>query len=119
MSAGSIAPRKKRNKGPRPKHVPQRMCITCRAKSAKRGLTRVVRTPEGKVLIDPTGKANGRGAYLCDNRSCWDRSIATNGLSRALNIDVGSEVREMLREHAATLLERDDPPAESEEGHTQ
>jgi uncharacterized protein len=116
MPAGSIAPRKKRNKGPRPKHVPQRMCITCREKSAKRGLTRIVRTPEGRVLIDPTGKANGRGAYLCDNRRCWERALATNGLSRALNIDIDSEARAMLHEHAATLIDRDDPPAESEEG---
>ena len=116
MTAGSIAPRKKRNKGPRPKHVPQRMCITCREKSAKRGLTRIVRSPEGRVLIDPTGKANGRGAYLCDDRRCWERAIATNGLSRALNIEIDSETKEMLRQHAATLSERDDSEPESEEG---
>lgn len=67
-------------------------------------------------MIDPTGKANGRGAYLCDNRRCWERAIATDGLSRALNIEIDSDAREMLRAHAATLIERVDSAAESEEG---
>lgn len=119
MSAGSIAHRNKRNKGPRPKHVPQRMCITCREKSAKRGLTRIVRTPDGRVAIDPTGKANGRGAYLCDDRRCWERALSSNALSRALNIDIDSATKDVLHDHAKTLLERDDPNAESEEGRKQ
>lgn len=119
MNAGSTAPRKKRNKGPRPKHVPQRMCITCREKSAKRILTRVVRSPEGRVFIDPSGKANGRGAYLCDNRRCWERALETNSLSRALNIEIDPGARGALREHAASLLDRDETEPGSEEGREQ
>jgi hypothetical protein len=54
------------------KHIPQRTCIGCRSVLAKRTLIRLVRTPEG-VMVDPSGKMNGRGAYLHNQRSCWER----------------------------------------------
>lgn len=57
------------------KRVPQRMCIACRAVRPKRHLVRVVRAPEGGVSVDETGKANGRGAYLCRSRLCWQRAL--------------------------------------------
>lgn len=99
----------KKRKGPRPKHVPQRTCVACREHAAKRTLIRVVRTPEGTVEIDPTGKKNGRGAYLCDQRSCWERAVTTNVLARALNAELTHETLETLRRFAATL-----PDPESE-----
>jgi predicted RNA-binding protein YlxR (DUF448 family) len=73
----------------RPKHVPQRTCFVCREKGDKRQLTRLVRTPEGSVVIDPTGKQNGRGAYLCDQSACWEKVLA-NGrlLNQALKTTV-------------------------------
>ena len=58
----------------RVKHVPQRTCVGCRQVLAKRTLIRVVRTAEG-VRVDPTGKAAGRGAYLHNLRSCWERGL--------------------------------------------
>ncbi len=58
-------------KGPRPKHVPQRTCVVCRSERGKRELVRIVRTPDGAVRVDPTGKVAGRGAYLCKARPCW------------------------------------------------
>ena len=70
----------------RPRHVPQRTCVVCRRQVDKRRLTRVVRTAESGVLIDPTGKRNGRGAYLCDQPACWDKVIRQPGiLNGALN----------------------------------
>lgn len=72
--------------GPRPKHVPQRTCVACRQTDAKRGLVRLVRTPEGRVEVDPTGKRNGRGAYLCHNPVCWEAAIKRHSLERALRI---------------------------------
>lgn len=93
----------KRHKGPRPKHVPQRMCVACREQDSKRSLMRIVRTPAGEVLIDQTGKQNGRGAYLCDRSSCWDRALASNMLSRALNVELTAETLQRLREFAADL----------------
>jgi predicted RNA-binding protein YlxR (DUF448 family) len=73
----------------RPRHVPQRTCVVCRRQVDKRRLTRVVRTPDSGVLIDPTGKRNGRGAYLCDQPACWDKVIRQPGiLNGALNAQV-------------------------------
>lgn len=79
----------------RRKHVPQRTCVVCRRQFDKRRLTRIVRTPPtsptdgGGVLIDPTGKQNGRGAYLCDQAECWDKVIRHAGiLNQALNAQV-------------------------------
>lgn len=98
---------RKRNKGPRPKHVPQRTCIACREKGDKRGLIRIVRSPEGPVAIDPTGKANGRGAYLCHRPGCWRKALDTPILARALNTDIPEDTERLLREHAATLEDVD------------
>lgn len=82
----------KKKKPARPKHVPQRTCFVCREKRDKRQLTRLVRTPEGNVLVDPTGKQNGRGAYLCDQISCWDKVLG-NGrlLNQALKTTVTAD----------------------------
>lgn len=90
-------------KGPRPKHVPQRMCIACRSHDAKRGLLRIVRSPEGDVALDPTGRRNGRGAYLCGQPACWEKALGTPLLARALNIEIATDTLEALRRHAATL----------------
>jgi predicted RNA-binding protein YlxR (DUF448 family) len=94
---------KPKRKGPRPKHVPQRMCVTCRERDAKRTLTRLVRTADGQVEIDPSGRKNGRGAYLCDNPGCWEKAIKGGLLTRALNTSLSAEAIETLRQHAATL----------------
>jgi uncharacterized protein len=69
---------------PRPKHKPQRTCIVCRETKDKRDLIRVVHTPEGQFIIDPTGKANGRGAYLCRQASCWEKGLQNQRLAHAL-----------------------------------
>ncbi|MEZ4564078.1 MAG: YlxR family protein [Thermomicrobiales bacterium] len=97
------APPAGRKKGPRPKHVPQRMCIICRDHDAKRGLHRIVRSPEGVVSHDPTGRRNGRGAYLCHKTACWEKALSSGALARALNIEIDTETLDALRQHAATL----------------
>jgi predicted RNA-binding protein YlxR (DUF448 family) len=79
------------------------MCVSCRDRSAKRTLVRIVRTPEGVVEIDPTGRRNGRGAYLCDDPACWERALRSDTLARALNTTIDAETLDMLRRHAATL----------------
>jgi predicted RNA-binding protein YlxR (DUF448 family) len=66
-------------------------------------LTRIVRTPEGEVVIDPTGKLNGRGAYLCDKPGCWERAVSTPILSRALNVPLSLDTIDVLRQFAAGL----------------
>lgn len=73
----------------RRKHVPQRTCMVCRRQVDKRQLTRIVRTPDSGVVVDPTGKRNGRGAYLCDQAACWDKVVRHAGiLNQALNAQV-------------------------------
>lgn len=101
--AASAPTKSRRPKGPRPKHVPQRMCVSCRDHAAKRTLTRIVRTPQGAVEIDPTGKRNGRGAYLCDRPACWDRALSTGALGRALKTTIDADAADRLRQHAAAL----------------
>jgi predicted RNA-binding protein YlxR (DUF448 family) len=87
----------------RRKHVPQRTCVACRAVRSKRELVRIVRTPEGAVLVDETGKCNGRGAYICRQRRCWEAALARGQLERALKAKLTAETEARLREYAATL----------------
>nr|WP_119069293.1 YlxR family protein [Aggregatilinea lenta] len=85
------------SKGGRRRHVPQRTCIVCRSTADKRTLTRLVRTPDDGVHIDPTGKQNGRGAYLCDQRACWERALETDVLAKALRTTLTEADRERIR----------------------
>ncbi len=76
------------------KHVPQRTCVGCHTVRAKRTLVRVVRTSEG-VMVDPTGKLNGRGAYLHNSRSCWERGLS-GALKNALKVELTIEDKQRL-----------------------
>lgn len=87
----------------RQKHVPQRMCSICRATNAKRTLTRIVRTSETTFEVDPTGRMNGRGAYICDKASCWDKAANTPILARSLRVTPDDETIKYLKEFAAGL----------------
>jgi len=100
----------KKRKQPRAKHIPQRTCFVCRQKRDKRQLTRLVRTPEGSVLVDGTGKQNGRGAYLCDQIACWDKVIADSHLlNKALKTMVASADLEAIAAHQPAALEISEP----------
>ncbi len=90
-------------KGSRPRHVPQRTCIACRHTEAKRGLVRVVRTPEGRVEVDASGKKSGRGAYLHQARECWEEALKKDRLAQALRGPLPPEDREALRRYAEAL----------------
>src|SRR5215207_4812442 len=79
------------------------MCIACRSHDAKRGLFRIVRSPEGEVESDPTGRRNGRGAYLCGQHGCWEKALGSGLLARALNVEIDTETLDRLRRYAATL----------------
>ncbi|HAJ93887.1 MAG TPA: DUF448 domain-containing protein [Synergistaceae bacterium] len=73
-----------------------RTCVGCGEESPKRELLRVIRTPEGEVRYDPTGRANGRGAYICRCRECLALAKKRKALSRALKTDVSEDVYENL-----------------------
>lgn len=81
---------------PRVRRQPQRTCVACRDVAGKRTLVRVVRTPDGTVELDSTGKKSGRGAYVHSSVDCVQKVVKTGGLSRALNAPVGTEVTDQL-----------------------
>jgi hypothetical protein len=89
------------------KHIPQRTCVGCREVLPKRTLIRVVRRPDS-VQVDLTGKLAGRGAYLHNKKSCWERGLK-GALIGALKTELTTEDRERLTVFMATLPEE---PAE-------
>ena len=78
------------------KKIPMRMCVGCRAMKEKRSLVRIVRLEDGTASVDLTGKANGRGAYICPDAECLRKAIKTRALERALETGISDEVRERL-----------------------
>jgi len=84
-----VKKQKKRNK-----HFPQRTCVGCLQVLSKRELMRIIRTPEG-IRYDPTGKADGRGAYLHAKRSCWERALK-GSLAKTLRTEMTEEDRHHL-----------------------
>ncbi|HWQ42834.1 MAG TPA: YlxR family protein [Desulfosporosinus sp.] len=72
--------------------IPMRMCLGCQQMKPKKELMRIVRTPEGVVELDPTGKRNGRGAYLCPNLICCQTAVKEHRFRKAFGVDVDPEV---------------------------
>lgn len=77
--------------------IPQRMCVGCREMKSKRELIRVVRTPEGQILLDATGKKSGRGAYVCPMNVCLEKAIKSKALQRALQTEIAPDIYQNLR----------------------
>ena len=75
-----------------------RMCIVCRDRSDKKELVRVVGNKNGEVFLDKTGKANGRGAYVCKSKDCFDKLKKTRALNRAFKCEIPLEIYEKLGE---------------------
>lgn len=74
------------------KKVPMRSCCGCREKKPKRELVRVVRSPQGEVSFDVTGRKAGRGVYICPDKACLHKAIKSRALSRALECEIPDEV---------------------------
>ncbi len=83
------------------RHVPQRTCVGCRETLAKQTLTRIVRSPDG-VQVDLTGKLSGRGAYLHDQRECWEKALK-GALANALKTKLTVEERTALEEYSKNV----------------
>jgi predicted RNA-binding protein YlxR (DUF448 family) len=97
----------------RRKHLPQRTCVGCRQVIEKRALMRIVRLP-GSIQVDPSGKLAGRGAYLHNRRSCWEKGLK-GALAGALKTEFTDIDREYLLNIMATLPE-ETPTREVEHG---
>jgi predicted RNA-binding protein YlxR (DUF448 family) len=86
------------------KKIPQRTCLGCKAVKPKKELIRMVRTPEGEVLVDVTGKKSGRGVYTCANLDCLEASFKGALLDKALEINISAEMKECLRADLLKLI---------------
>lgn len=82
----------------RVRKIPQRMCVGCHEMRSKKELVRIVRTPQGEILVDPTGKKSGRGAYICPSLDCLSKALKNKGIEKALNQPIGPEVISTLQE---------------------
>lgn len=79
------------------KKIPQRKCIACNDRNDKKGLIRIVKNKDGEIFLDPTSKANGRGAYICRDMECLEKAIKTKALNRAFKTEISNEVYEKLK----------------------
>jgi len=80
------------------KKIPQRMCTGCMEMKSKKELLRVVRSKEGDISVDLTGKRPGRGAYLCKNKECFEKAFKTKRLERNLETKISEEIYNLLKE---------------------
>ena len=80
------------------KKTPERLCLGCNVSKDKRDLIRVVKTKTGEIFLDKTGKANGRGAYICNDAACLEKAIKTGRISRSLAVEIPAEVYDALRQ---------------------
>ena len=85
------------------KKIPMRMCTACREMKPKRELIRVVKTPEGEIKFDITGKINGRGAYICKSMECLLKAEKANALARAFSCPVDKEIYEKLKKELEAI----------------
>lgn len=78
------------------KKIPMRQCVGCQEMKSKKELLRIIKTAENEILLDTTGKKNGRGAYLCPNGECLAKAVKMKGLERSLKTAIPKEVIESL-----------------------
>ncbi|MBU5669073.1 YlxR family protein [Peptoniphilus sp. MSJ-1] len=76
--------------------IPMRTCIGCREQKPKKDLIRVVKNKEDEIFIDKTGKANGRGAYICNDKNCLEKAVKSKALNRAFSTEISKETYEEL-----------------------
>ena len=81
----------------KPRKIPQRQCVGCREMKEKKALLRIVRTPEGEILLDSTGKKSGRGAYVCPDPACLKKARKSRALERAFETAIGEDIYAALQ----------------------
>ncbi len=87
------------------KKIPQRSCIGCGLKKDKGDLLRIVRSPEGEFSLDPSGRKNGRGAYICKDPACLEKAEKRKALQRSFKTEADSRIYQQLREELEQLAE--------------
>jgi len=89
------------------KHVPQRTCVVCRQVRPKRELTRIVYDEAQGITLDSAGKAPGRGAYLCEQRACWEQAARTDIIGKALKMSLSASDRAVIEAHGQAMPEKE------------
>ena len=79
------------------KKIPMRKCVGCGEMKEKKEMIRVLKTPEDEIILDTTGRANGRGAYICNSADCLSMAIKNKGLERSLKSHIPAEVSDRLQ----------------------
>lgn len=79
------------------KKVPMRKCIGCQEMKNKKEMMRILRTTEDQVVLDITGKKNGRGAYICFSKECFARAVKSKALERSLKMSIPQEIYDSLK----------------------
>ena len=87
------------------KKIPLRKCVGCGSLKEKREMIRVIKTPEDEVVLDATGRKNGRGAYICMNPECLRAARKSKGLERSLKISIPEEVYDGLEKEMSSLAQ--------------
>ena len=85
----------------KPRKVPQRQCLGCNEHKSKRELLRVVRSPEGEISLDFTGKKSGRGAYVCPDLRCLKKARKSGRIGRSLDCEIPDTVWEQMEQELA------------------
>ncbi|MBR4111645.1 MAG: YlxR family protein [Ruminiclostridium sp.] len=85
------------------KNIPLRKCLGCDEMLGKKGMLRVVKTKDGEISIDETGKKNGRGAYICRDMECFNKAQKKHSLERSLKCSISEEIYEKLRQEIEEL----------------
>lgn len=85
------------------KKIPLRKCTGCNEMKPKKELIRVLKTTEEEIILDKTGKKNGRGAYLCNSLECFKQARKTKGLERSLQIKIPDEIYEILEKELSAV----------------
>lgn len=85
------------------KKIPLRVCTGCGESKPKKELIRVLKTPEDEIVLDATGKKNGRGAYICCSLDCLRKSIKTKGLERSLKVEIPRDILDTLEKEMVSL----------------
>lgn len=83
--------------------VPMRQCVGCREMKNKKEMLRVIRGTEGEIMLDATGKKNGRGAYICCNLQCLEQAARSKGLERSLKVPISQDVYDSLKKELESI----------------
>ena len=86
--------------------VPMRKCIGCQEMKSKKEMIRILHTPEDELVIDTTGRKNGRGAYLCFSKECFEKAVKSKGLERSLKMNISADVYDSLKKEIEQIETR-------------